>query len=128
MKIIESDKLVFFDVDDTLVMWNFQGDWSTVTWTVDAEPWGPGQGTKTFVVNHTMVQQLIEHTTRGHKVIVWSQGGWEWAKRVVEMLKIEQYVDLVMSKPSWIYDDLQPVNWMPRAQWIGDETWLKPRT
>lgn len=54
-------------------------------------------------------------------MVVWSAGGWDWAEAVVKTLKLENFVDLVISKPTWTYDDLQPSEFIPKPQWMKDE-------
>lgn len=86
MQVLKNDRSFFFDVDDTLIMWYDNG----ITW----EP-------------HTKhVDMLKKAKIRGQFVVVWSAGGYEWAEKAVKMLKLEKYVDIVMSKPDWWVDDL----------------------
>jgi predicted HAD superfamily phosphohydrolase YqeG len=89
MYILKSDKTLFVDVDDTLVIWSDSG------------------------ASYKPHQKHIELVKRFHKrnqpVVVWSAGGWEWAERIVKELDLEPYVTAIMSKPAWWVDDL-PAN------------------
>lgn len=88
-----SEITVYFDVDETLVMW------------VENE--------NRFVPNEKHILALKRHHLRGHTVVVWSAGGSTWAQGVVEGLGIEEHVDYVLSKPHWYYDDLTVDKFMP---------------
>jgi hypothetical protein len=70
---------------------------------------------------------MKKHKARGHKIVVWSAGGWEWAKSVVETLELTEIVDLVMSKPAWFYDDIPSSSFMPEHNRIykPDAVWTK---
>jgi len=59
-------------------------------------------------INTKVVQDLQMCRTRGHVVVVWSQGGSSWAETVVKALGIAQYVDIIIAKPSWYVDDRSP--------------------
>ncbi len=67
------------------------------------------------------IEQLIKHKMRGHTIIVWSAGGYDWAAAVIKALKLETHVDLVISKPIWVYDDLPPNEFIPKPSWRKDE-------
>ena len=110
MQVVENENMVCFDVDDTLVMWNIP----------------PGrEGECTLFNNFGFAEWLLPHKphiellksfkVRGQFVVVWSQGGYQWAREVVKHLGLEEYVDLVMSKPKWIVDDLPPSAWTKRS-------------
>lgn len=49
---------------------------------------------------------------------MWSAGGGEWAEAVVKALGLEKYVDLVMNKPSWYYDDKEAKDWMGKRIYL----------
>lgn len=102
------DRVVFCDVDDTLVTFNFNPTDLNKCVLV-----GPPGFEKYALPMTGNIENLKNARTRGHGVVVWSQGGFSWAKAVVEALKLEEYVDLVVTKPNWIYDDL------PVEKWIG---------
>jgi FMN phosphatase YigB (HAD superfamily) len=91
---------VFFDIDDTLVMWdeNLKGD--NVCIEIDGH-------LNHMVINKGNLEELKRHGSRGIDVIVWSKGGVEWARAVVRALKIGNYVSAVMAKPFCYYDDLK---------------------
>jgi hypothetical protein len=102
MKIIEGDNCYYYDCDDTLVMWDniYKTEANTVLFNC--------HGFKENLVPH---QEHISHLKKAKTfdkatIIVWSAGGWEWAKEVVEKLGIEEYVDAVMTKPNFYIDDL----------------------
>ena len=123
MFILKNNKLLFCDVDDTLVRWKYidEGDHINISY---------GGVTNVFSVHTEHVTHLREHIKRGHGVIIWSQGGWEWAEAVVKALvkngrfTTEEVKDFViMDKPSWVYDDLNPTYWMPENQFTEIEGW-----
>lgn len=102
MKVIENDNCVYFDCDDTLVMWDNKH--KTESNTIDFNCYGM---TYKLVPHKVHIQYLKDSKTKNkNTIVVWSAGGWEWAKEVVEKLGIEQYVDAVMAKPIRYVDDL----------------------
>lgn len=110
MKVIESNNMVCFDVDDTLVMWDIPESHDHEAFMFDSF------GYPTRLLPHLKhVELLKQFKVRGHLVVVWSQGGHEWAAAVVKKLGIEEYVDMVMTKPKWIVDDLPPSAWTSRT-------------
>jgi len=129
--VLPSNLTVYFDVDDTLIMWNAtdeQLDKDGVTikcpsgyTVVDEEvthcpPW------YAKVLPHKKhIEQLIKHKMRKHMVVVWSAGGYDWAEAAVKALKLEQYVDLVVCKPTWAYDDMPAERIVPKIQWMEDK-------
>lgn len=123
---------VWFDVDDTLILWNPPKDQlesrgiditcpKSMTLNDDGELVDCGSWTTKVVPHRVHVEQLKKHKLRGHKVIVWSAGGEDWAEAAVKALKLEDFVDIVVEKPSWIYDDIKPEDFMPRPYWMKDE-------
>lgn len=105
MKVIETTKLTAFDVDETLII--------SVPRVQEAQ-----MDPDCFLYNGTWwrphfrhIHQLKSHKARGHTIFVWSAGGCSWAQKVVKHLKLEEYVDYVMDKPLWCYDD--------NEQWIN---------
>ena len=111
MVVIRSDKTVWCDVDDTLVGWGQPPEGRSKTLAIKC-----GE----FVDTHWIIEENVEalklHKSRGHKIIVWSMGGYEWAEAVVKALELDNIVDLVCSKPTWVIDDLEPRVWMPKAK------------
>lgn len=108
---------VFFDCDDTLVMWN------TPSKTIDASEFVRvtcrGQGNLLLPHKHN-IQLLKQLSSRGHAIVVWSGGGADWAEAVVKALKLEDYVQVVTAKPSYYVDDLEdPKLWMGKHRYIS---------
>jgi len=110
MKVIENENIVCIDVDDTLAIWNIP----------------PGREGEAILFNNfgfaewllphgAHIKLLKQFKARGQFVIVWSQGGYQWAHEVVKCLKLTKYVDLVMAKPKWIIDDLPAAAWTKRS-------------
>ena len=91
---------VFFDVDDTLVMWDEKVKGDTVAINCDGH-------LVHMVINKGNLEELKRHGSRGIDVIVWSKGGVHWAQQVVRALKLERYLAAIMSKPFCYYDDLE---------------------
>jgi hydroxymethylpyrimidine pyrophosphatase-like HAD family hydrolase len=107
---LEGSQVVYCDVDDTLLFW----DWPTSDTenTITLEPWNDGDKVR-LTVNLELIEQLRKHSARGHPIVVWSQGGFLWAKTVVEALGLQKYVSVIMEKPTWVYDDLPCNEFMP---------------
>lgn len=133
MIVIPCKQATFFDVDDTLVMWNatpeeleargvdFECPGALVTIDEDGtESFAPAWKQR-LLPHRYHIEQLIKHKQRGHTIIVWSAGGYDWAAAVVKALKLENYVDLVISKPTWFYDDLMPDEFMGKRYYKKDE-------
>lgn len=93
----------YFDVDDTLVMWDHpSADDNENIVTIENK----SDGLRRFKFHAEHVEVIKKYKIRGHNVVVWSQGGSDWAVNVVRALGLEKYVDVVAPKPSWYYDDL----------------------
>ena len=102
MVVVDSDKVAFFDVDDTLILWDYKGE---------AEEYVQ-IGEERVVPHKKHIEILKQFHSRGQMVVVWSQGGWRWAETVVEKLGLKEYVDVVMCKPAWYFDDIPAKEWM----------------
>lgn len=64
------------------------------------------------------IKLLKEFKTKGKQIVVWSQGGSNWAEAVVEYLELREYVDLIINKPTWFIDDLPTNYFMPTSSRI----------
>jgi len=93
---------IFVDVDNTLILWGSQ-----------VEPVVNLSFGQTASIHVPHLEKIKEFKARGHLIVVWSAGGADWAERIVYQLKIEEYVDLIISKPSWFIDDLEATEFMP---------------
>ncbi len=111
MKTIKDDNLVFCDVDDTLIGWGNpppdRNDHIDITIK--------GRKRRYWVLTEN-VEQLYHHASRGHTIIVWSQGGHAWTEAVAKALNIDHIVALGMCKPKFVIDDLDSSFWMPKSR------------
>lgn len=117
MLILKSDKVLMIDVDDTIIKWSptlEEIEKDGILYTDD------NGNNVYFVPIKGNIEQLKRHRLRSHFIVVWSAGGYEWALTAVKLLKLESYVDLVMSKPAWVLDDLPASEFMPKSQWYKD--------
>lgn len=110
MIVLENDNIVYCDVDDTLVTFYSPKDRIK---TIEVE-------FNNIVYTHYVltenVEQLYRHASRGHEIVVWSQGGAKWAASVVNALGLDSLVSVVMGKPKFLIDDLEASEWMPKAR------------
>lgn len=99
---------VYFDVDDTLLLWG--GDYE-----INGLPFPA-------VAHDEHVTLLRSLKAVGYTVVVWSAGGSAWAERVVQQLGLAECVDVIVSKPSlWIDDYKDPARILEhtRHRYIG---------
>jgi FMN phosphatase YigB (HAD superfamily) len=101
----ENDRVMFYDVDETLILWNYDKTEENLARAIQV-------GDCWVLPNRSMIESLKRNKARGHTIIVWTQSGYEWGRTVVEMLQLTEYVDLVISKPTRYYDDLPPDKWI----------------
>lgn len=115
MKVINVESTIFIDVDDTLVMWDTMGlplaELVTVT--------DPYHTNEVFLAPHYgHIKVLKDRKVRGSYIVVWSAGGYQWAESVVKALKLEAYVDLIMTKPHMYIDDKKAEEFMCERVYI----------
>ena len=107
MKTVDTDNAMFFDVDDTLVMWEETPIFNETVVITD-----PYNGElETLYLNNCHIRLLKRSKHRGRTIVVWSHGGFKWAEAVVKALELEEYVDLVMTKMEDYVDDLDVDEW-----------------
>lgn len=101
--IIQSEMVVFVDVDDTIVMEHSKDPDLKYTDVLTGKE-------KLGKIHKAHVEQIIKHKARGFFVIVWSGNGYKHAEQIVNALGIQEHVDLIMSKPVKYFDDLTDAN------------------
>lgn len=115
MNVYNTDQVVPFDVDDTLVMWSLEDKSKNIP---IQDPYI--EGLINYVTpNEKHIELMKKYKARGFTIIVWSAGGVEWAKKVVLALQLESYVDAVFTKPNRYIDDLDV------SEWIGPRVYIK---
>lgn len=116
---LNTDRTVVVDCDDTLVHWNISKYLDYYKQFIIFEHEGYHV---TLFPNKKNINLVRKFKKLGYSVIVWSQSGKDWAKKVVEELELVSYVDIVGTKPNYYIDDL-PVN-----TWMTSRVWRDPIT
>jgi predicted HAD superfamily phosphohydrolase YqeG len=97
MVTLRKNKVVYCDIDMTLIMWN---------------------GDDTWTRNDKHINLLRQFKLQGFGLVAWSAGGYEWAQKAVEMLGLEEIFDICINKPDWHIDDKSSIDFMPEANRI----------
>lgn len=125
MYYVRNDRLVYFDCDDTLVMWDHP-DRDRALYFPDpnyvTSMYSQGDPGYHLVPHRKHISKLKGYHRSGWFVVVWSAAGPEWAKSVVDTLNLRDFVSLVIGKPTVCYDDL------PTGEGIGPRRYLMDRT
>lgn len=106
MNVIKNENIVYFDVDDTLIK-----EASNRVGSYKLDYFGK-ERLYTRIQEH--VDLLKAYKGRGYVVNVWSGNGYLWAEQVIRTLKLQDYVDNVMTKPAKIVDDRDFNSWCQR--------------
>jgi hypothetical protein len=115
MKVIKNEAVVFFDVDDTLVLHRDPKNGQQKR--IVPNPYTEDHPYEVWVhTNH--VRFIKEQKARGRCVIVWSAAGPVWAETIIKLLSLEDYVDFVLSKPIMCVDDLEPSDYLPKSVYL----------
>lgn len=119
MKTIANEQIVFCDADDTLIL----HDVAKYPKLPKLLVYDPYMHCMQLVAIHLPHVQLIrERAARGAHIVVWSAGGYKWAKAVVLALGLEDCVAACMSKPIMMLDDL------PVKKALGSTLYLNPNS
>lgn len=114
MQAIKNELNVFFDCDDTLVMWS-----EAPCDVYIQDPYSNGQLPLKKHKRH--IKLLKDYKQRGYSVVVWSAGGAAWAEAVVNALELNEFVDYTMAKPLKYVDDLTAPDIMGTRIYLKDE-------
>jgi FMN phosphatase YigB (HAD superfamily) len=110
MIVVQNTNCVFFDCDDTLVMWDNKHKAEDLSNCVLVDD---GFIQVQLVPHREHIQYLkSSKLLNKNTIVVWSAGGWQWAQAVVKALGLEEYVDAVMEKPIRYVDDLHCTKFM----------------
>lgn len=114
MKVIDKESTIFIDVDDTLVMWGKIKKGQKSVAIIN-----PHDGEQNYLAAHKgHIKVLKDRKARGSFIVVWSAGGFAWAKAVVKALGLENHVDMVMTKPHMYIDDKKSHEFMGEHLYI----------
>lgn len=118
MIVLKNPIVGYFDVDQTLILENTLAARKVFSKLIEIK----NNGVSGKYWPHSgHIAQLKAHRVRGHGVVVWSKGGPAWAARVIKALRLEKFVDLVIAKPSWIFDDKDPSKWIHEVYYLPYE-------
>lgn len=106
MNVIKNELTIFFDCDDTLVMWKDNPTQPGEGKVEIFDPNDPDEPYRYLYPHRRHINFLKKCASRGYSVTVWSNGGWAWAEQIVLALGLEDHVNKVESKPLKIVDDL----------------------
>jgi predicted protein tyrosine phosphatase len=114
-----NDTTIYFDVDDTLIMY----DTCDSVCPKCVEVPMLYKDMPTWVHRHEEhLELLMKHKKLGHTIVVWSNQGASWARRVVDILGIAPHVDYCLSKPHKYVDDIgDPRTFMGERVYLGLE-------
>lgn len=123
MYYVEGDNIVFFDVDNTLIMWNPDPNDPRVIDIPTLFGHWVGDGkftpeTMKVIPHKEHLERVKGHKRLGNTVVVWSKSGPRWAQHIVNHFGLQDYVDVVCGKPTCFYDDLKPEEFMGERRYI----------
>lgn len=116
---VKNERTIFVDIDDTLIMHDGPADRFHENYLEIQDPLDQNKYIK-VTINRPMVRLVKEEAHRGSYIVVWSRGGWEWAKAVVLALRLVDSVGQIMTKPFAYFDDTDV------SVWMKDRVYIKP--
>lgn len=123
MKVIRNNRPIPVDVDGTLIIHQPP---NTIPLGEELDIFDPIENAWIRVrKNLPMIRILKEEFSRGSFLVVWSRGGHAWAESVIQALKLESYIALVMDKPLVYFDDIEISDWLKDRVFLGPETVYK---
>jgi len=112
VRVTLGDPIVYFDVDDTLIVTDIGHE--------DSVPVKFGGMTNYKRPHRPHIEELKKLKKEGWSIVVWTHnsGGVDWAVAVCEALGIDELVDAFMWKPSRYYDDLPAHEFMTHSHYL----------
>lgn len=118
MHVNANEQVICVDIDDTMVVWGSDILPSHMTITI-VDP--TTKNLITLRVHEPHLKIVKARLDRGATLIVWSAGGYAWAKAVLEAFGLSSSPNIhVFSKPIAYIDDKKANDWM------GDHIYLHP--
>lgn len=116
MVTFQGNRSVYFDVDDTLMEWLQCGEDDPQACKIENNGF-------TFFKRpiQVHVEELKNQKMAGNTVVVWSAGGAKWAEAVLIALGVQDFVDVVLTKPDFYYDDKEVNYWFPKKRYFFHE-------
>jgi len=99
---LDNDKLLMVDVDSTLFMYDWPESMNDKVIYINNNGWQ-----QPVVLNTNHIELIKKFKWLGYGVVIWSLTGSAWAAKAAKICGLEEYVDLVMSKPLFYCDDLK---------------------
>ena len=114
MLISPNENAVFYDIDNTLVLWT---KYRTKKSIQIRDPYG--NALCRLLPHEGHIRLLKRHSAQGILVFVWSRGGVRWAEKIVKILKLTKYIYAIIPKVKDYVDDV------PIEEWGHIRTYLK---
>ncbi len=106
---VTDPRVVFVDIDDTLIMYNITEMHFNKVITVEFV-----NGNVT-VIPHLPNIELVKKMYRlGYHVTVWSHSGTAWAELIIKSVGLTNFVNVIMTKPHYYIDDKEASSFMTR--------------
>lgn len=106
--VIDNEQIFGFDIDLTLISARRK-----LALRGDIAVENPYTGDIVYFKPHYAHMDLLkEMSGRGRFIIVWTQSGRKWAEVIVKALELEPFIDIIMTKPLGIIDDLPAEHWL----------------
>jgi hypothetical protein len=131
MYVMEDGQTAYFDVDNTLVLW--EKDINKVIYGPLSKDTVSVEELESYIkVNlngfnfyfrpiTVHVNQLIQQKLKGLRIVVWSASGASWAEAVIKALKLSDFVDVILTKPNFYYDDRKADHFMKNYYFFAEE-------
>ena len=133
MRVIANEKIVPCDIDGTLIIHvSTEASRKEPCWPLGNRLWikDPYTGDRCeLLVNPNMVRLFREELARGSHMLVWSRGGYRWAKAVIEALGLDVDAEpsqlTITSKPFVYFDDIDVEVWLSERVFIPPTAYYK---
>ena len=117
---LNKDRVVYLDCDDSAILWEPEKYPHTEDQLVHYED---EYGKWAFLPHFKNIEFVKNVKRQGYGVVLWSAAGADWAEKVATLLHIEDYVDIILSKPELAVDDL-----LDAKRIIKSVIWIDPIT
>lgn len=107
MNVINFNKIICFDVDDTLI---FQDCPYKIFQNADLII-HVNQIKTPIWIHQKHIEHLKKLKENGYSIWIWSQQGSEWAEYIVKELNLQNFIDIISTKPEKMFDDLSLMYW-----------------